>query len=36
MTLAEIGIPIFDIIQVSTEKGVRYVELTKDAAYYGL
>lgn len=31
MTLKEVGIPSFDVIQVSTEKGVFYVELTGDA-----
>ncbi|NPD91725.1 HesA/MoeB/ThiF family protein [Xylanibacter muris] len=36
LTLKEIGIPLYDIIQVSTEKGVKYVELSKDAEYYGL
>ncbi|MCD8203074.1 MAG: ThiF family adenylyltransferase [Prevotella sp.] len=36
MTLEEIGIPLFDIIQVSTEKGVYYVELSGDREYYGL
>lgn len=29
-TLQQIGIPSFDVIQVSTEKGVFYVELTAD------
>lgn len=36
LSLKEIGIPPYDIIQVSTEKGIRYVELSKDAKYYGL
>lgn len=31
MTLQQIGIPLFDIIQVSTEKGQFYVELSGDA-----
>ena len=34
LTLEEIGIPAFDVIQVSTEKGMYYVELTKDASRY--
>lgn len=36
MTLMEIGIPLYDIIQVSSDKGVKYVELSQDAKYYGL
>ena len=31
MSLKDIGIPLFDVIQVSTEKGQFFVELTKDA-----
>lgn len=34
LTLNEIGIPYFDIIQVSAENGVFYVELTKDKARF--
>lgn len=36
LLLREIGIPRYDIIQVSTDKGLKYVELSKDAGYYGL
>lgn len=36
MTLQQIGIPLFDVIQVSTEKGMFFIELTKDAAIYNL
>lgn len=36
LSLKEIGIPRYDIIQVSTDKGVKYVELSKDAGYFGL
>lgn len=36
MSLKEIGIPLFDILQVSTNKGMFFVELTKDKAIYGL
>ena len=36
MSLREIGFPYYDIIQVSTEKGIRYVELGKDAGRFGL
>ena len=31
LTLEKIGIPAFDVLQVSTEQGVHYVELTGDA-----
>lgn len=31
LTLQQIGIPLFDVIQVSTEKGVFFVELTGDS-----
>lgn len=31
LTLQQIGIPLFDVIQVSTEKGQFFVELTADA-----
>ena len=34
MTLKDIGIPYLDVIQVSTDKGLYYVELTADAARY--
>ena len=34
LKLHQIGIPAFDIIQVSTEKGVFYVELTADKPLY--
>ena len=34
MSLKDIGIPLFDVIQVSTEKGQFFVELTKDASIY--
>jgi len=30
MTLQQIGIPAFDVLQVSTENGVSYVELSAD------
>ena len=36
MSLKEIGIPLYDFIQVSTEKGQFFVELTKDASIYNL
>lgn len=36
LSLKEIGIPYYDIIQVSTNKGIKYVELSKDARYFGL
>lgn len=36
MSLKDIGIPLFDIIQVSTDKGQFFVELTKDASIYNL
>lgn len=36
MSLKEIGIPLYDIIQVSTDKGLFFVELTKDASIYNL
>ena len=36
MSLKEIGIPYYDIIQVSTDKGIRYVELGGDAGRFGL
>lgn len=36
MQLYQIGIPHFDILQVSTEKGVFFVELTADSARYDL
>ena len=36
LSLIEIGIPQYDIIQVSTDKGLKYVELSKDAGYFGL
>lgn len=34
MSLKEIGIPLFDILQVSTNKGQFFVELSADANYY--
>lgn len=34
LTMQQIGIPPFDVIQVSTEKGQYYVELSKDAALF--
>ena len=36
MSLKEIGIPLYDVMQVSTEKGQFFVELTKDASIYNL
>ena len=36
MSLKEIGIPLYDVIQVSTDKGQFFVELTKDASIYNL
>lgn len=36
MSLEEVGIPLFDILQVSTEKGIFYVELSGDAELYKL
>lgn len=36
LSLREIGIPHYDIIQVSTEKGVKFVKLSADARYFGL
>lgn len=34
LTLQQIGIPLFDVIEVSTDKGVYHVELTNDASLY--
>lgn len=34
LTLQEIGIPPFDVIQVATEKGLYFVELTADAKLF--
>ena len=34
LTLQQIGIPPFDVIQVATKKGLFYVELTGDASLY--
>ena len=36
MSLKDIGIPLYDVIQISTEKGLFFVELTKDASTYNL
>ena len=34
LSLRQIGIPLFDVIQVSTEHGVSYVELSADSKLY--
>jgi adenylyltransferase/sulfurtransferase len=34
LTLQQIGIPLFDVLQVSTEKGQFFVELSDDAALF--
>ena len=34
LTLQQIGIPLYDVIEVSTDKGVYHVELTEDAHLY--
>lgn len=34
LTLEQIGIPRFDIIQVATEKGLFFIELSDDAGFY--
>lgn len=36
MSLKDIGIPLFDILQVSTNKGQFFVELSADAQFYKL
>lgn len=36
MSLKDVGIPTFDIMQVSTDKGQFFVELSKDASLYNL
>ena len=36
MKLADVGIPYYDVLHVSTEKGLFYVELSADASRYGL
>lgn len=36
MRLREIGIPLYDVIQVSSDKGQFFVRLSKDAVVYGL
>lgn len=36
MSLVDVGIPLFDILQVSTNKGLFYVELSADSTYYNL
>lgn len=36
MSLKDIGIPYFDVIQVSSDKGQFYIELSGDAHIYGL
>jgi len=34
LTLQQIGIPPFDVIEVSTDKGIYHIELTGDADLY--
>jgi len=34
LTLKQIGIPYFDVLQITTEKGYAYVELSADKKYY--
>ena len=34
LSLQQIGIPLYDVIQVATEKGQYYVELTGDSTIY--
>ena len=34
LTLLQIGIPFYDVIQVSSEHGVTYVELSADSKLY--
>lgn len=34
LTLQQIGIPTFDVVEITTEKGMRHVELTGDANLY--
>lgn len=34
LTLQQIGVPLFDILQVSTDKGMFFVELSKDKKYF--
>jgi adenylyltransferase/sulfurtransferase len=34
MRLVDVGIPYYDVVQVATEKGLFYVELTADASRY--
>lgn len=34
LTLKQTGIPYFDVIQVSTDKGIYFVELSNDKKYY--
>lgn len=34
LTLKQIGIPTFDVVEITTEKGMRHVELTGDANLY--
>ncbi|MBR2400220.1 MAG: ThiF family adenylyltransferase [Tidjanibacter sp.] len=36
LSLKQIGVPLFDVIQVATEKGLYYVELSQDAAIYNI
>lgn len=36
LTLNQIGIPYYDVIQVSTARGISYVELTKDKSHFTL
>lgn len=36
MRLRDIGIPYYDVLQISTEKGLFFVELSADAGKYGL
>ncbi len=36
LTLNQIGIPYFDVLQVTTEKGYAYVELSKDKERYSI
>ena len=34
LTLKQIGVPYFDVLQITTEKGYAYVELSADKKYY--
>jgi len=36
LTLQQIGVPLFDVLEITTDEGTKHIELSNDATLFGI